>query len=144
MPEKVHCFTDHYGCGECKITVNIPRKLIHSEPAAEKLMGPLCPKCGKVMKYFYTDDYHDEMMDTKASLQIEEAARQAQAEKEFQEVLGNTAYTPQYVPKCPTCGSPDITKISGVTKAAKVGAFGIFGAGDIGKTYKCRNCGSKW
>ena len=140
MPEKVHCFTDHYGCGECKITVNIPRKLIHSEPGTEKLMDPLCPRCGKVMKYFYTDDYHDEMIDTIASRQMEEA----EAWRKISEQRRNAAHTPQYVPKCPTCGSPDITKISGVTKAAKVGAFGIFGSGDIGKTYKCRNCGSKW
>lgn len=25
-----------------------------------------------------------------------------------------------------------------------IGLFGIFGAGDLGKTWKCNNCGSKW
>lgn len=47
-------------------------------------------------------------------------------------------------PKCPTCGSTDLSKISTVKKATKIGLFGIFGAGDIGKTWKCNNCGSKW
>lgn len=47
-------------------------------------------------------------------------------------------------PKCPTCGSTDLSKISTVKKATKIGLFGLFGAGDIGKTWKCNNCGSKW
>lgn len=48
------------------------------------------------------------------------------------------------IPKCPTCGSTNLSKISNVGKAAKIGLFGIFGAGDLGKTWKCNNCGSKW
>jgi hypothetical protein len=48
------------------------------------------------------------------------------------------------IPKCPTCGSTNLSKISNIGKAAKVGLFGIFGAGDLGKTWKCNNCGSKW
>lgn len=48
------------------------------------------------------------------------------------------------VPTCPICGSTNLTKLSNVGKAAKVGFFGIFGAGDLGKTWKCKNCGSKF
>lgn len=48
------------------------------------------------------------------------------------------------IPKCPTCGSTNISKISTIKKATKIGLFGIFGTGDIGKTWKCNNCGSKW
>ena len=48
------------------------------------------------------------------------------------------------IPHCPTCGSTNLSKISNVGKAAKIGLFGIFGAGDLGKTWKCNNCGSKW
>lgn len=47
-------------------------------------------------------------------------------------------------PKCPICQSTDLSKISAVKKATKVGLFGVFGAGDIGKTWKCNNCGSKF
>lgn len=47
-------------------------------------------------------------------------------------------------PKCPICQSINLTKISELKKAAKVGLFGIFGAGDIGKTWKCNNCGSRF
>lgn len=37
-----------------------------------------------------------------------------------------------------------IYKVSIVKKATKIGLFGLFGAGDIGKTWKCNNCGCKW
>ena len=47
-------------------------------------------------------------------------------------------------PKCPVCHSTNLSKISNVGKVAKVGAFGILGAGDIGKTWKCNSCGSKF
>ena len=47
-------------------------------------------------------------------------------------------------PKCPICNSTNLSKISTAKKATKVGLFGIFGAGDIGKTWKCNNCGSKF
>ena len=48
------------------------------------------------------------------------------------------------IPHCPTCSSTNLSKISTVKKATKIGLFGIFGAGDIGKTYKCNNCGSRF
>lgn len=48
------------------------------------------------------------------------------------------------IPHCPICGSTKLSKISGAKKAIKIGLFGIFGAGDLGKTWKCENCGSKF
>ena len=36
-----------------------------------------------------------------------------------------------------------IAEYSDIGKAAKVGLFGIFGTGDLIKTWKCNNCGSK-
>ena len=40
--------------------------------------------------------------------------------------------------------STNLSKISTFKKATKIGLFGIFGAGDIGKTWKCNDCGSKF
>ncbi len=48
------------------------------------------------------------------------------------------------IPHCPICGSAKLSKISGAKKAVKIGLFGIFGACDLGKTWKCENCGSKF
>lgn len=47
-------------------------------------------------------------------------------------------------PKCPICGSKNLSKIKTIEKVMKIAAFGIYGMGDNGKTYKCNNCGSKF
>ena len=60
----------------------------------------------------------------------------AQANAQAQELLNK--------PHCPICNSTNLSKISNLGKAAKIGMFGIFGAGDLGKTWKCNNCGSKF
>lgn len=55
---------------------------------------------------------------------------------------GQTSIPPK--PKCPYCGSDHLSKISTVKKAAKIELFGLFGAGDLGKTWRCDNCGGKF
>ncbi len=47
------------------------------------------------------------------------------------------------VPKCPTCGSTNIRRMSGVERGASIAAFGIFSK-KINKTFKCSNCGYTW
>ena len=44
------------------------------------------------------------------------------------------------IPKCPTCGSTNIRKISGVERGASILTFGLFSK-KINKTFKCQNCG---
>lgn len=71
----------------------------------------------------------------------EEIERDTKILKEFADSLIEKE---KHKPTCPICGSTNLTKLSNVGKAAKVGFFGIFGAGDLGKTWKCKNCGSKF
>lgn len=52
--------------------------------------------------------------------------------------------TPKNIPKCPICGSTNLSKITIAQKAGKIALLGIFGMGDNGKTWKCNNCGSKF
>lgn len=52
--------------------------------------------------------------------------------------------TSSYTAKCPTCGSPNVTKISTASKVGKVVLFGIFAIGNSEKTFKCNNCGMKF
>lgn len=47
------------------------------------------------------------------------------------------------MPKCPTCGSLSVQKISGIERAASVGFWGLF-SNKINKSYKCKNCGHTW
>lgn len=47
-------------------------------------------------------------------------------------------------PHCPICDSTNLSKVTTTSKVTKMAAFGIFGMGDNGKTWKCNNCGSKF
>lgn len=47
------------------------------------------------------------------------------------------------VPKCPTCQSTSIRKISGLSKAGSVALWGIFSQ-KVKKQWHCNNCGSEW
>ena len=47
------------------------------------------------------------------------------------------------IPKCPTCGSTNIQKISGTKRWLSTGLFGL-ASSDIGKNMCCKNCGHKW
>ena len=46
-------------------------------------------------------------------------------------------------PKCPTCGSTDIRKISTTSKAVSAGLFGIFSP-KIRKQFHCNSCKYEW
>ena len=51
--------------------------------------------------------------------------------------------TPQNTPKCPTCGSTNVEKISTAKKAFGFAMVGLFSS-NLGKTMHCKNCGYKW
>lgn len=70
----------------------------------------------------------------------EDTARE-QREKEKRQLEQNQKE--QFVPRCPTCGSSDIKKISTTAKVIGAGLFGL-----LSKTaksqFECKNCGYKW
>ena len=47
------------------------------------------------------------------------------------------------IPKCPSCGSSNISKIGVVGRAVSFKLVG-FASSKIGKTHKCNNCGTTW
>jgi len=49
----------------------------------------------------------------------------------------------QNIPKCPTCGSQNIEKISVLSRATHAYAFGLFSK-TAKSQFKCKNCGYKW
>ena len=50
---------------------------------------------------------------------------------------------PKPTVKCPTCGSTDVERVSAVTKAANIWAFGLFG-NKRDKQFKCKSCRYMW
>lgn len=46
-------------------------------------------------------------------------------------------------PKCPTCNSTNISRISGTHRVVSTGLLGL-ASSDIGKTMCCKSCGYKW
>lgn len=48
-----------------------------------------------------------------------------------------------FVPKCPTCGSTNVEKISTAQKAFGFALVGLFSS-NLGKTMHCKDCGYKW
>ena len=47
------------------------------------------------------------------------------------------------LPKCPTCSSTDIKKVSTASKAGSVALWGIFSQ-KVKKTWHCNNCSYEW
>lgn len=55
----------------------------------------------------------------------------------------NSDSTTNNKPKCPTCGSTNIKRITGVERAGSVGFFGLFSK-KINKSFECNNCKYTW
>lgn len=94
-----------------------------------------CPCCGRIYNnindvYCLNDNYR-----------LVNYSPEEQEQDQIQ--MLNQKKNNEFVPKCPTCGSPNIKTISISAKAAGAIAFGL-----LSKTarsqFKCNNCGYKW
>ena len=80
-----------------------------------------------------------QLAEQKSRQEYEELQRRVQQKRIEKEHLDKETY----IPKCPTCGSTNIEKISTTAKAIGFVAVGVFSS-NFGKTMKCKNCGSKF
>ena len=86
-----------------------------------------------------------EEFDIQASLERNDIINQKKIEREVKIKEKVSEYNKTKVKfTCPFCHSENLSKISNVGKFLKVSAFGILGAGDLGKKYKCNSCGCKF
>lgn len=111
----------------------IDKKLIRKCPlCGREYLKPkaICDKCDIVLMKL--SDYERLGMEANHANFQKEVERQEKLQKQ------------QNIPKCPICQSTNLSKITNTRKAGKIALFGIFGAGDLGKTWKCNNCGSKF
>ena len=64
-------------------------------------------------------------------------------QKRNNELLENDKIKQSNVPKCPTCQSTNIKKVSGTSKAISVAMFGLLSQ-KVKKQFHCDNCGYEW
>ncbi len=66
-----------------------------------------------------------------------------QRKKEYEAQVDRDLAAIGSTPKCPTCGSTNVHKISGLERGASVMTLGLFSK-KINKSYKCGNCKHTW
>lgn len=87
-----------------------------------------------------SDTYDPEVGGTKEKVKREIEEEKQQRIREMNQKMEQE----QFHLTCPACGSHSVQKISTIGKYAKIGAFGILGADDLGKRWKCKVCGAKF
>lgn len=121
--------------------------LDRSNPDIKCFFAFLNPRSSESNKYFmakFGESYESLYFKTHNPAQLAKLKEDYRREREAKAQRQLQRQQSQHTPKCPICGSTNLTKISTLTKAAKISAFGIYGAGDVGKTYKCNHCGVKF
>ena len=76
-------------------------------------------------------------------LYSEESVKDREEKESRERVNLPSSYTPKNTPKCPTCGSTNVEKISTTSKAIGFAMVGIFSS-NFRKTMRCKQCGYKW
>lgn len=61
----------------------------------------------------------------------------------FEKDMPKSRPVESHTPKCPTCQSPNIKKVSLTSKAGSVALWGLFSQ-KVKKTWHCNNCGYEW
>lgn len=97
---------------------------------------------------FSMEDYQKQVQ---KKIQLNQRLEEYEKRKLFEQQAKNLAQMQKdkdkqnCIPKCPICGSTNINKITVGSRAVKTAVFGVVGAvDDAGKTYRCKNCGSKF
>ena len=121
-------------CVHCSCLMTNYRRWIAADDAGKaKILSEINQP--KEYKPMYGPGNHPERIE-EAEKTDAKIRRYLEKDKEQAEI---EAAKPKYVPKCPTCGSPDLEKIGTASKVLDV-AFWGFASGKVKKTYHCNNC----
>ena len=101
----------------------------------------ICKICGNKMLYKGMEDKDERKQLKKIYIQNELEKEKEKITKK--EVIYPSSQQEENIPKCPTCGSTNIKRISGTKRWLTTGLFGL-ASSDIGKTMVCKNCGYKF
>ena len=97
-----------------------------------------CSKCGfdGIASYLLEEDRRRDIMQRDFELYQRDIREQERERRYYEKMTSN-------VPHCPTCGSTNVQKISGMKRWFSVGLFGL-ASSDVGKTMVCKKCGYKF
>lgn len=112
-------YTKIFTCEKCKYTSN----RISMDDNKNEIIK--CKMCGANMLCDAVINYRPDMA-------LKNLNKKSQEQK-----------TNPNIPKCPTCGSTNVKKISSTKRWISAGLFGL-ASSNIGKTMECNNCGYKW
>lgn len=109
-----------------------------------------CKVCGSTDQIFFDDEDRKSIFcnncnhyeDIYASDELKQQWENEIKEKEQAEINAKMQASIN-VPKCPTCGSTSVKKISTMSKVAGATMFGLFSK-TARSQFKCENCGYKW
>ncbi|MEY8339588.1 hypothetical protein AALB16_16535 [Lachnospiraceae bacterium 62-35] len=83
------------------------------------------------------------MNDLKEKDIIEYNLKMGQFKTQAQQIQQLDEQQENNLPKCPTCGSTNLKRISGLSKAGSVAMWGFLSQ-KVKKTYHCNKCGYEW
>ena len=103
-----------------------------------------CPNCGRI--YNYENDGWYQCMNCRYPLKKSEEVNNVKHPElnpmlSNNHVIGEIKNSNNFTPKCPTCQSTNIKKVSGLSKAGSVALWGIFSQ-KVKKQWHCNGCGS--
>lgn len=113
----------------------------------------ICEKCGEYIEVDYNNEYiskaqaeycvvtNGERIKCKCGNQCQNGLIEPKKNQKIIHVQQSVSAL--NVPKCPTCNSTNIKKISTGERVTSVAMLGLFSK-KINKSFKCKNCGYTW
>lgn len=129
----------------CGNTCNAMWSCIFME-GIQKMICYKCPNCGRV--YRYREEGYYQCLNCRYPLKKAEDVKTVRHPElnpmlSDNHVIGTVSDPTKPTPKCPTCGSANVSKIGNFNRMLSISFFGL-ASSKIGKTHKCNNCGTTW
>lgn len=141
-------FDEDYFCINCIIDIKNPVKskyeTQHYIDVAREKFSPNVIENGNSGQFRWREILIEEVSQNPL-FDVEKYKKRMESESEFRCIskMLNYQNDNQNKPKCPTCQSTNISKISATSKVAGAAMFGLFSK-TARSQFKCNNCGYKW
>ncbi len=137
---------DEYKCLDCNNVFETPYKSIYNTNyyigVAKNRFSPYENVRGNSGGFRWKEILEEEVSNNPLFNQ-EEYNKRVNREKSKSQIKNNNYNNDRNVPKCPTCGSTSISKISATSKVLGGALFGFFSKTAMSQ-FKCNKCGYKW